>query len=293
MNVTTKPAAGRARRHFRSVACRQRDAQARPDHRRGRQGDGRCATMTDLFKAHINPGQFHFMKLLGFHKVKVERAEGMYYIDQNGRKILDFFGGFGSLAFGHNHPRILAARQKFQDEKRHEIAIAFMSQYAAALAHNLAALLAGRSRHGVPRLVRLGGHGSGDQGRRARRRAEAAEDRLCRELLPRQDQGRAVDHRRAALPRRVQAGRQHGRGAVRRHRRDRAAPSAPIPRSASSCWKRCRAAAASSRRPPSSGRSCARSATSTACSGSPTRCSAASAAPAASTPSSITASCPT
>lgn len=97
------------------------------------------ARMTDLFKANINPGQFHFMKLLGFHKVKVERAEGMYYYDQNGRKILDFFGGFGSLALGHNHPRILEARKKFQDEKRHEIAIAFMSQYAAALAHNLAA----------------------------------------------------------------------------------------------------------------------------------------------------------
>lgn len=95
--------------------------------------------MTELFKAHLNPGQFHFMKLLGFHKVKVESAEGVYYIDQNGRKILDFFGGFGSLAFGHNHPRILEARRKFQDEKRHEIAIAFMSQYATALAANLAA----------------------------------------------------------------------------------------------------------------------------------------------------------
>ncbi|MEZ5812880.1 MAG: aspartate aminotransferase family protein [Rhizobiaceae bacterium] len=95
--------------------------------------------MTDLFKAHVNPGQLHFMKLLGFHKIKVERAEGMYYTDQNGRKILDFFGGFGSLALGHNHPRILDARKTFQDEKRHEIAIAFMSQYATALAHNIAA----------------------------------------------------------------------------------------------------------------------------------------------------------
>ncbi len=95
--------------------------------------------MTDLFKSHINPGQLHFMKLLGFHKIKVERAEGMYYVDQNGRKILDFFGGFGSLALGHNHPRILEARKQFQDEKRHEIAIAFMSQYAAALASNIAA----------------------------------------------------------------------------------------------------------------------------------------------------------
>ncbi|TFE96876.1 aspartate aminotransferase family protein [Shinella sumterensis] len=97
------------------------------------------AKMTEIFTSHLNPGQLHFMKLLGFHKIKVERADGMYYYDQNGRKILDFFGGFGSLAFGHNHPRIVAARQAFQNEKRHEIAIAFMSQYATALAHNLAA----------------------------------------------------------------------------------------------------------------------------------------------------------
>jgi len=97
------------------------------------------ARMTDLFKAHMNPGQLHFMKLLGFHKIKIERAEGMHYVDQNGRKILDFFGGFGSLAFGHNHPKLLAARQKFQEENRHEIAIAFMSQYQAAFTHNLAA----------------------------------------------------------------------------------------------------------------------------------------------------------
>lgn len=95
--------------------------------------------MTELFTAHLNPGQLHFMKLLGFHKVKIERAEGMYYFDQNGRKILDFFGGFGSLALGHNHPRILEARLKFQEEMRHEIAIAFMSQYAAALAYDIAA----------------------------------------------------------------------------------------------------------------------------------------------------------
>lgn len=93
-----------------------------------------------LFKNHINPKQFNLLKMLGFHKITISRAEGMYYYDQNGRAILDFFGGFGSLALGHNHPRILAARRKFQEEKRHEIAISFMSQYATALAHNLAAI---------------------------------------------------------------------------------------------------------------------------------------------------------
>ncbi|MGD9866695.1 MAG: aspartate aminotransferase family protein [Hyphomicrobiales bacterium] len=102
-----------------------------------------AATVADLFSKHLNPGQLHFMKLLGFHKVMIDRAEGMHYITRDGRRILDFFGGFGSLAFGHNHPRILAARKAFQDEKRHEIAMAFLSQYAAALAKNLAAIAPG------------------------------------------------------------------------------------------------------------------------------------------------------
>jgi acetylornithine/succinyldiaminopimelate/putrescine aminotransferase len=83
------------------------------------------------------------MKLLGFDKIKIARAEGMHYITEDGRRILDFFGGFGSVAFGHNHPRVLAARKRFQDEQRHEICMAFMSQYAAALAKNLAAIAPG------------------------------------------------------------------------------------------------------------------------------------------------------
>lgn len=99
--------------------------------------------LTDLFHAHMNPGQYHFLKLLGFHKVLIDRAEGMYYIERSGRRILDFFGGFGALALGHNHPRILAARQHFQDESRHEIALTFISQYACALSSNLAAIAPG------------------------------------------------------------------------------------------------------------------------------------------------------
>ena len=99
--------------------------------------------VADLFRLNINPGQYHFLKLLGFHEVIIDHAEGMYYYTRSGKKIMDFFGGFGSLALGHNHPRILATRKKFQEELRHEIAISFMSQYAAALAYNLAALAPG------------------------------------------------------------------------------------------------------------------------------------------------------
>jgi ornithine--oxo-acid transaminase len=99
--------------------------------------------MSDLFRLYINPGQYHFLKLLGFHEVLIDRAEGMYYYTRQGKKIMDFFGGFGALALGHNHPRILATRKKFQEEMRHEIAISFMSQYAAALANNLASIAPG------------------------------------------------------------------------------------------------------------------------------------------------------
>ncbi|HUR29046.1 MAG TPA: aspartate aminotransferase family protein, partial [Planctomycetota bacterium] len=56
----------------------------------------------ELFERHVNPGQLRFLELLGFDRVLIERAEGMHYYDQSGRAILDFFGGFGSLAFGHN-----------------------------------------------------------------------------------------------------------------------------------------------------------------------------------------------
>ncbi len=101
------------------------------------------AKVRQLTADHLNPGQLNFLRLLGFDRVLIDSAEGPYYIDQNGRKILDFFGGFGSVAFGHNHPRIIAARKKFQDENRQEICMAFMSQYASALAYNLAAIAPG------------------------------------------------------------------------------------------------------------------------------------------------------
>ncbi|MEJ2691327.1 MAG: aminotransferase class III-fold pyridoxal phosphate-dependent enzyme [Deltaproteobacteria bacterium] len=102
-----------------------------------------AARVAELFCKFMNPGQYHFLKLLGFHKVLINTAEGMYYTARDGRKILDFFGGFGTIACGHNHPRILGVRKRFQDELRHEMAIAFMSQYAAALSQNLAAIAPG------------------------------------------------------------------------------------------------------------------------------------------------------
>ena len=93
-----------------------------------------------LYLDHINPGQVFYFKLLGFTQVLIKRAQGAYYYDQNDRKILDFAGAMGSTGVGHNHPKILKACKKFQDDSRHQLGHWFFSQYAAALAHNIAAI---------------------------------------------------------------------------------------------------------------------------------------------------------
>lgn len=137
MNVTTKPAAGE--RAVISAPSLAGNATAKPDLISVEAAKTMTLMrMAELHKAHLNPGQQGLMKLLGFHRVKLDRAEGMYCHDHSARRILDFSGANGSVALGHNHPRILAARQRFQEEKRPEIAPAFMSQYATALALNIA-----------------------------------------------------------------------------------------------------------------------------------------------------------
>ena len=95
-------------------------------------------TIEKIYVENINPGQVHYLKLLGFNKVLMKRGKGVYYYDQNDEKILDFSGGVGSIGLGHNHPRINNVRKKFQDDERHEIGMSFYSQYAAALSKNLA-----------------------------------------------------------------------------------------------------------------------------------------------------------
>lgn len=97
----------------------------------------------NIYADHINPGQIKYFKILGFNKTIISHASGVYYYDRNGNKILDLMGGFGSVGLGHNHPRILAVRKKFQEENRHEIGMGFYSQYAAVLSKNLATICPG------------------------------------------------------------------------------------------------------------------------------------------------------
>lgn len=97
----------------------------------------------DLYRRYVNRSQVSLMTSFGFGRELVERAEGPWLWTNDGRKILDFTGGVGVLNHGHNHPRILAARRRFQDTHRMEVHKTYFSPYVAALSHNLAELLPG------------------------------------------------------------------------------------------------------------------------------------------------------
>lgn len=95
----------------------------------------------DLYKKYVNPGQVELIGSFPFGRVLAEKAEGMHIYTTDGRKILDFTGGVGVLNHGHNHPRLLKARIEYQQQKRMEVHKNLLSQYIAALSHNIAQLL--------------------------------------------------------------------------------------------------------------------------------------------------------
>lgn len=97
----------------------------------------------DLYRRYINKSQVNLMTSFGFGRQLVERAEGAYLYQRDGRRILDLTGGVGVLNHGHNHPRILAVRERFAREHRMEVHKTYFSPYLAALGHNLASVLPG------------------------------------------------------------------------------------------------------------------------------------------------------
>ncbi|WP_329269282.1 aspartate aminotransferase family protein [Streptomyces sp. NBC_01451] len=97
----------------------------------------------DLYGRYVSRSQVSLIGTFGFGRDLVESAEGAWIHLRDGRRILDFTGGVGVLNHGHNHPRILKARDRFRAERRMEVHKNYLSPYVAALGHNLAALLPG------------------------------------------------------------------------------------------------------------------------------------------------------
>ncbi|MEH6471721.1 MAG: aminotransferase class III-fold pyridoxal phosphate-dependent enzyme [Halopseudomonas sp.] len=96
-----------------------------------------------LYKDYVNPGQQAMISSFGFGQELAVSAQGCWIETDSGRRVLDFTGGMGVLNHGHNHPRILAARLRYQQQSRLELHKNFLSPHLAALSHNIAQLLPG------------------------------------------------------------------------------------------------------------------------------------------------------
>lgn len=96
-----------------------------------------------LYRKHINPYQVELLGSFGPGRKTVDRAEGCFIFESDGRKILDLTGGIGVLNHGHNHPKIIKKRIAFATERKMEVHKSYLSPYVAVLSHNIANLLPG------------------------------------------------------------------------------------------------------------------------------------------------------
>ena len=94
-----------------------------------------------LYAEFINPNQTKIFSSLPYGMDLFKSAEGVIMTTEKNKEILDFTGGLGVLGLGHNHPRILQARIKFQNEKKVEVHKIIFSSYMATLAASLAHIL--------------------------------------------------------------------------------------------------------------------------------------------------------
>ena len=133
----------------------------------------RLAAVIERYNAHINPGLARLVDFMGFGVIE-ERSSGCTVWDHEGLDYLDFLGGFGVYALGHNPPEVTAAVRD-QLERQPMSCRVMLSEQQAALAALLAELLPGdlaysffcnsgtEAVEGALKLVRLYWHTRGEQ----------------------------------------------------------------------------------------------------------------------------------
>lgn len=76
-------------------------------------------------------------KRFAFGQEIIDKAEGSFLYTRSKKKVFDFTGGLGVANFGHNHPRIMAVRDKFARSQRPEIHKSYFNPILAAASKNL------------------------------------------------------------------------------------------------------------------------------------------------------------
>ena len=54
---------------------------------------------------------------MSYRPLVIERAEGFFLVDTDGKQYLDLMGGIATAALGHCHPKVVAAL----DEQSHKL----------------------------------------------------------------------------------------------------------------------------------------------------------------------------
>ncbi|NLW46956.1 MAG: aspartate aminotransferase family protein [Firmicutes bacterium] len=93
-----------------------------------------------LYRKHINPNLGKMLDMLGFARSTPVRAKDTKLYLRDGTEILDMSGHLGVMNVGHNHPRVLKARQEWANKEQLEFWKFHPSPYQAILCHNLAQL---------------------------------------------------------------------------------------------------------------------------------------------------------
>ncbi len=137
----------------------------------------------------------------------LDRAEGVYLWDRNGKRYLDGSSGAMVSNIGHSNPRVLEAMRKQMERSTFGYRLHFENEPAEHLAAQIAASVSRGPRPGVFCLGRFRGDGKLYQARQAirlvQRTAIALAGHFARPFLPWLDPRRAGRHRLPAAHRPV------------------------------------------------------------------------------------------
>jgi predicted acetylornithine/succinylornithine family transaminase len=125
---------------------------------------------SEEFAAIVAREQKHVLPVYARYPIALDRGEGVYVYDVDGRRYLDLVGGLGVNALGHAHPRIVEAIRSEADKLLHTSNL-YYHKYYGVLAEKLAAL-SGLDRvflansgtetiEGALKLARAAGHAAG------------------------------------------------------------------------------------------------------------------------------------